>query len=101
MKPWLAILLTLGLLVMFTAIVEITHVNLVFPMVIGTSLWVAIDSRKLQLRRYKSGLSYGPVVLFIACVGLWIVGFPWYLIVRHQIKTGVAVLKEQPVAEPG
>ena len=63
-------------------------------MVLGTALWAAIDSSNIQLKRYKSGISYGPVVLFIACAMLWIVGFPWYLVMRYKIKQGKAVLKE-------
>jgi len=63
-------------------------------MVLGTALWAAIDSSKLQLKRYKSGTSYGPVVLFFACALLWIVGFPWYLAMRYKTKIGTAVLKE-------
>lgn len=50
----------------------------------------------MQLRRYKSGISYGPVVLFIGCALLWIVGFPWYLAMRYKIKHGTAALKEEP-----
>jgi hypothetical protein len=63
-------------------------------MVLGTSLWAAFDSSKIQLKRYKSGISYGPIVLFVACALLWIVGFPWYLIMRYKIKAGTAVLKD-------
>jgi len=95
MKPWLAILVTVGLLAVCLALSTVVHMDLIWPMVLATSLWAAIDSRKLQLRRYQSGISYGPSVIFIACALLWIVGFPWYLIMRHKIKTGTAVLKEQ------
>lgn len=62
--------------------------------VLGTGIWAAIDSSKIQLKRYKSGISYGPVVLFFCFVFLWIVAFPWYLIFRYKIKTGTAVLKD-------
>ena len=62
--------------------------------VLGTGIWAAVDSTKIQLKRYKSGISYGPVVIFICFVGLWIVAFPWYLILRYKIKTGTAILKE-------
>jgi hypothetical protein len=96
MKPWIAILFTIGLLVACGVISALTH----FPyfgwiMVLGTALWVAIDSSKIQLKRYKSGISYGPVVLFIACAMVWIVGFPWYLAMRYKIKTGTAILKDE------
>ena len=60
-------------------------------MILGTAIWAAIDSSKIQLKRYKSGISYGPVVLFFGIALLWIIGFPWYLSMRYKIKTGTAV----------
>jgi hypothetical protein len=33
-------------------------------------------------------------VLFLGFVFLWIVAFPWYLILRYKIKTGTAILKK-------
>jgi hypothetical protein len=35
-------------------------------MVLGTAIWAAVDSSKIQLKRYKSGISYGPFPLFLA-----------------------------------
>jgi hypothetical protein len=61
----------------------------------STALWAAVDSWNIQLKRYKSGISYGPVALFFGVVLLWIIAFPWYLVVRHKIKTGTAVLKDE------
>ena len=69
-------------------------------MVLGTALWAAIDSSRMQLKKYKSGIPDSPLVLFAACALLWIIGFPWYLSVRYKIKTGTAVLKPG-IAEPG
>jgi hypothetical protein len=94
MKTWIAILFTIGLLAMCLVISLLIGFDLTWIMVLGTAIWVAIDSSRLQLRRYKSDISYGPVVLFIACALLWIIGFPWYLSMRYKIKTGTAVLKE-------
>jgi FtsH-binding integral membrane protein len=90
---WLAILLTIALLAVCSAIYKLTGIHLSWIMVIGTALWAAIDSTKIHLKRYESGISYGPVVLFFGFVLLWFIAFPWYLIVRHKIKTGTAVLK--------
>jgi hypothetical protein len=95
MKTWLAILFAVGLLFACVVVSALTHFNVTFFMVLGTSLWAAIDSSKIELRRYKSGISYGPFVLFIACALLWIVGFPWYLVMRYKIKTGAAVFKDE------
>ncbi|MFZ0826008.1 MAG: hypothetical protein WAO02_01165 [Verrucomicrobiia bacterium] len=77
----------LATLIHFSAVMQI--------MILGTALWAAIDSSKIQLKRYKSGISYGPVVIFLCFVFLWIVAFPWYLIVRNKIKAGTATLKDE------
>ena len=61
--------------------------------ILVSSIWVGIDSSKLELKKYKSGISYGPVVMVILCLLLWIVAFPWYLIVRGKINAGTAELK--------
>tara|TARA_B100000745_G_C19819580_1_gene270613 strand:- start:53 stop:343 length:291 start_codon:yes stop_codon:yes gene_type:complete len=63
-----------------------------------SSIWAGIDSSKIELKKYKSGIAYGPIVLAILCILLWIVAFPWYLVVRAKIKAGSAELK-QPSAE--
>ena len=102
MNTWIAILFTIGLLAICSVISEVTGFNLTCIMVFGTALWAAIDSKKIQLKRYKSGISYGPVVLFIGCALLWIIAFPWYLVMRYKIRTGTALLKEEipPLAPP-
>jgi len=96
MKPIYAILLTVLLTVSFFFGFRIGGIGISFGwfIVLGTGIWAAVDSTKIQLKRYKSGISYGPVVIFICFVGLWIVAFPWYLIMRHKILTGTAVLKD-------
>ncbi len=94
MKTWIAILFSIGLFVACYIVSSLIHFDLIWIMVVATAIWAAIDSSKIQLRRYKSGISYGPVVLFIACALLWIVGFPWYLSMRYKIKMGTAVLKD-------
>jgi hypothetical protein len=64
-------------------------------MILGTAIWAAIDSSKIKLKCYKSGISYGPVALFFAIALLWLIGFPWYLAMRYKIKTGKAILKNE------
>jgi len=93
MKPWLALLFTFGLITFCAFASAVLNRNLFTLMILATCLWVAIDSSNIGLQKYKSGISYHPVVLFFACAFLWIVGFPWYLIMRHKIKTGTAILK--------
>jgi hypothetical protein len=100
MKIWSAIFLTIGIIAVFSVF------SCFFPnigsglmeiIIFGTALWAAIDSKKIQLKRYKSGISYGPIVLFVGFVLLWIVAFPWYLSMRYKIKNGTAVLKAEVV----
>ena len=67
-------------------------------LILLSSIWAGIDSSKIELKKYKSGIAYGPIVLAILCILLWIVAFPWYLVVRAKIKAGSAELK-QPSAE--
>lgn len=98
MKTWIAVLLTLSLLIGCGWLAAVTEINLYVPMIVGTSVWVGIDSARLRLRRYQSGISYSPVVLGILCSMFWIVGFPWYLSMRHKILTGKARLR--PEYEP-
>ena len=93
-QTWIAILFTIGLLAVCAVISRLISFDFTWIMVLGTALWAAIDSSKIQLKRYKSGISYGPVVLFFGFVIIWVIAFPWYLIVRHKIKTGTAVLKD-------
>ena len=93
MKPWLAVLVTIGLIFVCMVIYVISGYNITTIMILATSLWAAIDSSKIQLRKYQSGISYGPVIIFFAIAFLWIAGFPWYLVVRGRIKAGTATLK--------
>jgi hypothetical protein len=98
MKTWIAILVTIGLLAACGLIRLLTGINGLGLLVVGTSVWAGIDSSKLHLRRYQSGISYGPVALGILCAMFWIVGFPWYLSMRYKIRTGTARLR--PEFEP-
>ena len=95
MKTWIAILFTIGLLLVCGVVSYLIHFSLTWIMVLGTAIWAAVDSSKIQLKRYKSGISYGPVALFFGVALLWIIGFPWYLAMRYKIKTGTAVLKDE------
>lgn len=94
MKAWLAILLSIGIVIVTVILSRVVGVNLMLLIVPGTALWAAIDSKKISLKKYKSGISAGPIALFCGVILLWIVVFPWYLVIRDQIKTGKAVLKD-------
>jgi hypothetical protein len=50
--------------------------------VVGSTIWVAIDSRSLRRR----GLDHKPEwVWVLECLLLWIVFFPWYVIHRYRV----------------
>jgi len=93
MKPWLAIVFTRGLVTVVYGLSLAVNLNLFWFLIPGTSLWAAIDSSKLHLNRYRSPISGPPVVVFIGCAALWLLVFPWYLAMRHNIRNGTAVLK--------
>jgi hypothetical protein len=97
MKTRDAILLTMAIWIL-ESLFAIRFGSAVVPVAIflnaGMALWAAVDSSKIRLRLYRSGIACHPVVLFFGIACLWIIGFPWYLSVRYKIKTGTAVLKD-------
>ena len=88
---WAALLFTFGLVAVGLLLPNPT-ISLI---VLGSAIWAAFDSSKINLHKYKSGISCKPVILFICIVALWIIAFPWYLIVRGKILAGKAVLKDK------
>ena|ERR1035438_3431356 len=100
MKTWIAILFTFGIIASCGLIGQLAgHKdagNQIFlTVIVGTFVWVGIDSAELHLRRYQSGISYRPVILGILCSMGWIIAFPWYLSIRYKIRTGTARLKPE------
>lgn len=67
----------------------------VWLMILGTSLWAAMNSHQLEFRSYKTSMPYHPASIFLAHLLLWIVVFPWFLTVRARIKDGSAELKDE------
>ena len=63
--------------------------DIIWPMIFISSLLLAIDSKIIQIKKYKTSLAFGPAILFIACVLMWIYVFPWYVVVRYRIKKGL------------
>lgn len=107
-KAWIAVLFVLTLLVWYT--IEETDWRFATSeerrsAVIGvfivfvTSAVAAYDSTRVHLRRYASGISYGPVGLFVVCALFWPFGLIWYLIVRIRIRLGRMPQKRPPSPE--
>jgi len=95
---WLALPFTATLLCGGLFAGAVLQVDVTPAIVLLSAAWCALDSRKIRLQTYQSGISYGPLGLFVAISCLWLVGFPWYLIVRHRIRNGGGILKAK---EPG
>lgn len=55
--------------------------------VIGCAIWAALDASKMEVKKYQTALS-GPVGILFGTVLLWIIVFPWYLVVRQKIVAG-------------
>jgi hypothetical protein len=87
----------------------------VLLVVIGTSIWVAIDASHIGARKglIKGSGNMGPVGWFVCCLLIWIIGFPVYLAKRSEIKAAaaasnvsastpvsVAQVAQNPVAPP-
>jgi hypothetical protein len=66
--------------------------GLVFLVVIGTSIWVAIDASHIGARKglIKGSGNMGPAGWFVCCLLIWIIGFPVYLAKRSEIKAAAA-----------
>ena len=59
-----------------------------FLVVIGTSIWVLADAKTIGVKKGQiSGFTdLGALGWFIACLGVWIVAFPFYLAKRSEYK---------------
>ncbi len=57
-------------------------------LIVGSSVWVLRDSRAIGVRRGQvNGLGdMGPWGWFWACLLLWLVAFPLYLVKRPEFK---------------
>ncbi len=61
---------------------------IVFLVVLGTSIWVYSDAKAIGVKKgqLKGACDMGPAGWAIACLLLWIVGFPIYLAKRPELK---------------
>ena len=62
--------------------------NLIWIIVIGTSIWVWMDAKSIgEKKGHVQGLAdLGPTGWLYACQLLWIVAFPIYLAKRDEFK---------------
>jgi len=60
--------------------------DLLLLLVLGSSIWAALDAQALISRGAdKKNLGGGPAAIFIGCLLLWIVIFPYYLVKRSKL----------------
>ena len=83
---------------------------LVIYVVVGTSIWVAVDASRLGVKRGTLDgrlFDMGPVGWFFGVLFLWIIGFPAYLIKRPEyvanrnILSGTQGLPTHPQIDDG
>jgi len=96
MNAGMAILTTLGIVVVWFFVSETIHPYLGWAIFLGTSFWAGVDASKIELKKYKlpGGGPNGPAVTVIGCLLLWIIVFPWYLVNKGKIARGEAPLKD-------
>jgi len=60
----------------------------ILSLVAVTSIWVFVDAKKIGVKKGQvQGLAdLGPAGWLFACLLLWIVAFPLYLIKRPELK---------------
>ena len=89
---------TSGVVAFFAALITAIAAALVlgtigmFIFVLGTAVWAAFDAGTHKLDQYQNGLG-GQGGVFVGCVLLWIVVFPWYLVIRSRIRAGLQIVK--------
>jgi hypothetical protein len=76
-----------------------TMFGLIIIIVLGTSIWVGTDARRIGAKKgqLKGVCDMGPAGWFFACLMIWIVAFPMYLANRAELKR-INGQSSQPVA---
>lgn len=59
-------------------------------LIVVSALWVAFDAYRLGVKRGSGFSDMGPVGWCFACLLLWIVAFPMYLVKRPKYKLRLA-----------
>lgn len=91
-----ALIITFNLFVAAAALDYYTGVPAVWVLLAGSAVWAAWDARSVQPWRYQTGLAYRPIVILMGVLLLWLVVFPWYLVVRGRIRAGTLTQKPDP-----
>jgi hypothetical protein len=89
-KAWVAVCLVAVLLAGFAIS---TGQLLVAVAAFSTAGIAAFDSNHVDLRRYKTWLSYGPIGLFVVCALFWPFAIIWYFLVGVRIARGTMPMR--------
>lgn len=71
----------------------------VIVIAVAGAAWAGLDAAKLGARRGRLGgglLDQGPLTWFAACLLVWIVAFPCYLVIRPKLLAAAAPPTELP-----
>ena len=93
--PWITAVLVTAVLAVLAAIVAALIPTWWSGLIVvgSSSIWAAWDSSRIGLHRYRSQMANEPVVVLFMCVVLWLLCFPWYLVIRQGIKRGLVPLR--------
>ena len=75
---------------------------LILIIVVGTSIWVVVDANAIGVKKgqLKGVADMGPSGWFFVCLLFWIIGFPFYLAKRGELKRINAQTSGGPSAVP-
>jgi hypothetical protein len=95
MRWIMPLIITAGLAAVAITLSIASHSSLPgLVMVLGTAIWAAADSARLEMDKYEDGPG-GPFFVSIAIGLLWILFFPSYLEMRSRRMNGKLKLKRQ------
>jgi len=90
----MAILITLGILVVSIVLSYNVHPLFGFVIWLGTTIWAGVDAGKIELEKYRVNGVTTSTNTVLGCLFLWIIAFPWYLINKGKIARGEVELKK-------
>ena len=75
--------------------------SVMWAVVITTSIWVLVDAKQIGVKKgqIKGLADLGPWGWFFACLFLWIISFPVYLLKRPQFKAIKAAATPAPPSQ--
>jgi hypothetical protein len=74
----------------------VVGIDLYWPMTALWGAWAAIDAKRRDMRRYERVFPLEPWALLVAVTVMWPVALPWYLRLRHRVRTGRLAVPLRP-----